>query len=335
MLPTTRVERRTLLRGAAVLVAVSVVVLAVIVRVLPDRDEGAQRGRAGSLVAGAPVAPGGRPEGGVPPAHTLPTGFRISSFNVLGHSHTTPTGNKPGWADGRTRMRWQIELLTGRGVDIVGFQELQPPQLEVFTSEVGTDWGVHPGARLRRVEMHNSVAWRRDTWEVLQRETIPIPYFDGNLVRMPYVRLRHRGTGQQAWFANFHNPASTRGNAQRWRDAATRLEVALVNRLREETGLPVFVTGDMNEREEYFCAMTRGAPMVAANGGSNDPGGCRPPPRMVIDWIFGPSDTYFTGYVADRSRAVRRTSDHAMVLADALLPPQVEVNSCRTSPVPC
>ena len=335
LLSTTRVDRRTLVRGAAVLVALSVVGLAVAVRLLPEPEGSPDRARSGSLVVGAPVVPGGRPEGVVPPAHTLPTAFRVSSFNVLGHSHTTPGGNKPGWADGRTRMRWQIELLASRGVDVVGFQEFQPPQFEVFTDEVGTEWGVYPGDRLRRVSMHNSIAWRRDTWRVLQRETIPIPYFDGNPVRMPYLRLRHRGTGQEVWFANFHNPASTRGNAQRWRDEATRLEVALVNRLRAETGLPVVVTGDMNEREEYFCAMTRGAPMVAANGGSNGPGGCEPPARMVIDWIFGPSGTWFSGYVADRSRAVRRTTDHAMVLADALLPPRVEVNSCRTSPVPC
>ena len=34
----------------------------------------------------------------------------------------------------------------------------------------------------------------------------------------------------------------------------------MVNRLRTETGLPVFVTGDMNERDEYFCQMTTQRP---------------------------------------------------------------------------
>ena len=67
--------------------------------------------------------------------------------------------------------------------------------------------------------------------------------------------------------------------------------------------------------------MTRGAPMVAANGGSNDSSGCRPPMPTQVDWIFGPVETSFSGYLADRSAAVRKTTDHPMVVAEALLPP--------------
>jgi hypothetical protein len=32
---------------------------------------------------------------------------------------------------------------------------------------------------------------------------------------------------------------------------------------------------------------------------------------------------------------VRRTTDHPMIVADVMLPPQTQVNSCQTSPVPC
>ena len=67
--------------------------------------------------------------------------------------------------------------------------------------------------------------------------------------RCPYVKLRSLDTGVEAWFANFHNPAETSRfhRQQRFRDRATGIEIALANRLIA-TGLPVFITGDMNER---------------------------------------------------------------------------------------
>ena len=135
----------------------------------------------------------------------------------------------------------------------------------------------------RMLGMHvfknKSIAWDTTRWEAVESRTVDIPYFDGNRRKMPVVLLRHRKTGQEAYFANFHNPASNsrRGNndGHRWR--AMMLEIDLANRLWNETGYPVFITGDMNEREVYFCNMTGRAPMIAANGGSNE-GSCSPPP---------------------------------------------------------
>ncbi len=332
----TRPTRRIAARALAALAAASVLVVAVVARL----DSGdADRGVTGSLSGTEPtpqqVVPGQRIGEDYPPDATLPTVFRISSFNILGYGHTKPGGNRKGWADGRTRMRWQIELLTGHDIDIVGFQEFQPEQFQVFTEEVGSEWGVYPGDKLARAAMHNSIAWRKDTWRLVQSGNLPIPYFGGVKIRMPVILLEHVETGQQAWFGNFHNPANARGNAERWRDEATNLQIAMANRKRTETGLPVFITGDMNEKAEYFCRMTRSAPMIAADGGSNDAGGCRPPAPTQVDWIFGPVETAFSGYLADRSAEVRKTTDHPMVIAEAMLPPRTEVNSCQTSPVPC
>lgn len=331
-----RTTRRTVLRALAVVAALAVVVVALVAR-LDSGDPG--RGITGSLSGAAPapqpVVPGQRIGEDYPPDSTLPTAFRISSFNILGYGHTAPGGNRKGWADGRTRMRWQIELLAGHDIDLVGFQEFQPEQFQVFTEEVGAEWGVYPGDKLGRAAMHNSIAWRKDTWRLVQPGFIPIPYFDGVKIRMPVILLRNVVTGQEAWFGNFHNPANARGNAEKWRDQATNLQIAMANRKRTETGLPVFITGDMNEKAEYFCRMTRGAPMIAANGGSNGPAGCRPPSSLQVDWIFGPVETSFSGYLADRSEMVRKSTDHPMVIAQATLPPRTEVNSCRTSPVPC
>ena len=55
---------------------------------------------------------------------------------------------------------------------------------------------------------------------------------------------------------NTHNAADVHGGAQRWRNEATRRQVALVQRLRA-AGKTVLLTGDMNEKKTYFCKMTR------------------------------------------------------------------------------
>lgn len=88
---------------------------------------------------------------------------------------------------------------------------------------------------------------------------------------MPVVRLRHKKTGQEIYVANFQNPASVKkfADQEKWRDAATEKQIALVNRLRKETGLPVFLTGNMNERDGYDEKMTARTDMTWASTGSS------------------------------------------------------------------
>jgi hypothetical protein len=247
--------------------------------------------------------------------------FVISTFNVLGSSHTSGSGKRPGMASGPTRIRWAASLLNHHGVDVVGFQELQGDQYRAFVGATGGGWGVYPGTAAGPLGIENSLAWRRSEWTLVESHTIQIPYFDGRLRPMPYVLLEHNATGRLSWFANFHNPASNskRGNNDGHRARAMELEVALANRLWSETGHPVFITGDMNEREVYFCRMTGGAPMIAANGGSND-GSCNPPPYpMPVDWIFGSEVVSFSGYFRDWSNFVQRISDHPMIVSRVTL----------------
>ncbi len=249
------------------------------------------------------------------------TDFVISSFNVLGSSHTRPGGNKPGMASGVARIRSAAQLLEKHDVDVVGFQEFQGDQLKEFLRVAGKKYAVYPGVQLGKREVVNSIAWRKDTWEMVKPGHIEIPYFGGQKRKMPVVRLRHKVTGQEAYFANFHNPASTKShpNQQHWRDLATAKEIDLANRLMRETGLPVFITGDMNEREEYYDRLTRATPMVAANEG---PGG-RAPRKMAIDWIFGSPGVRFSGYTVDRGAQVKRTTDHPMIVSRARIGPGV------------
>ena len=254
---------------------------------------------------------------------TTPAEFTISSFNVLGSSHTSGGGKNARMASGATRIRNAATLLNVHGVDVVGFQELQADQYRSFLGAAGGAFAVYPGLAAGSLGVDNSIAWRTSEWTLKQAATVQIPYFDGRPRPMPYVLLEHVGTGRLAWFANFHNPASNskRGNNDGHRAAATAREIALVNQLHTDTGYPVFVTGDMNDRAIYFCRMTAGAPMVAANGGSNS-GSCIPPSRMPVDWIFGHEMATFSNYIRDEGPLVRRTTDHPMIVATVTLDEQ-------------
>ena len=250
-----------------------------------------------------------------------PTSFRVATFNVLGASHTAARGNKPGWADGNTRIGWVTSILQSSGADVVGLQEFEVTQFQEFVRRAGGAWDVYPGLSEGKPAVRNSITWRRDTWTLVEAATIPIPYFHGNRIPMPYIRLRNIASGQDVYFINIHNPASTRrwGNNERWRDAATTMEIDLVSQLHT-AGFPVVLMGDFNERAEVFCRITGSGSMRAANGGSVG-GTCAPPADHGIDWIFGSSVIEFSNYASTRAGLVQRASDHPFVVADAVVPP--------------
>jgi len=94
--------------------------------------------------------------------------------------------------------------------------------------------------------------------------------------------------------------------------------VSVVKRLRA-TGLPVLVTGDMNDREQFYCHVAPPARLVASNGGSYAHG-CRPPKSPVpVDWVLGSKGTRWSGYWRDTRSETRRISDHFFVSATARL----------------
>ncbi len=238
--------------------------------------------------------------------------FTVASFNILGSSHTNRGGHSAGMASGPQRIPGVLQLMDQHGISVVGLQEFQPDQRATFQRRA-TGWAMYPGLSLGRRAGENSVAWRTDTWQLVKPGLVDIPYFGGNIRPMPYVLLKHATTGVLAYFSTFHNPANIRGNQQRWRNEATRRQINLFNQL-ETQGIPQFVTGDMNERDEYFCKVTGATPLVAAAGGSNS-GRCAPPRPTQIDWIFGSPQVVFSRYLVDRSPLVRRTSDHPVVAA--------------------
>ena len=242
---------------------------------------------------------------------------------MLGASHTAPGGNKRGYAGGTTRIGWTVQLLRGNNVSVAGLQEYEKSQHAQFSRITGGGWGIYPGLQVGNKGVRNSISWNNAVWELVEAHTIPIPYFHGNLVPMPYVLLKHKATGRLAWFINIHNPASTRGPAQHWRDVATAKEIALMNQLQapqstNQIGIPTFLMGDFNEKSEAFCRVTAGANAQAANGGTSSP--CQLPSNHGIDWIFGSTPGVgFSNYVRMDGGLVNRVSDHPMVFADVTL----------------
>ena len=248
------------------------------------------------------------------------TTFTISSFNVLGSSHTRDSST---YATGPSRQRGVVRLLDRHDVDVVGFQELQADQLTRFLKLTDGSYEVYPGFDLgRTVATEDSLAWRTSMWEAVQKTTVDIPYFDGRPRHMPVVELRNKQTGITAWFANFHNPATNANHPgqDQWRAQAIADEVALARKLHR-THLPVFFTGDMNEREKVFCPMTGQAPMRAARGGSNHDGTCHPDHPWYVDWIFGTKRLTFSDYVEDKSPLDQRTTDHPVIVSTAHIDP--------------
>ena len=251
-----------------------------------------------------------------------PTAFRVSSFNILGWDHTERGGSKAkaGYADGAQRMKWAIQLLKSRQVDVVGLQEFQPQQYAKWLKKASAQYDIFPGYIDSIGFLRNSIAWRKDKFRLVSTTWVKLPYFHGDVLRMPVVLLQSVQTGQQIYFMNFQNPADVRGNASKWRLLGQRFQIALVNQLRTSNNLPIVWTGDFNARGQAFCRVTKQAAMVSASGGYRSESSCQPPRGMVVDWIFG-SNVQFSNYVQDRSRKVVRTTDHHMLVTDALVQP--------------
>jgi endonuclease/exonuclease/phosphatase family metal-dependent hydrolase len=266
------------------------------------------------------------------------TKFRIASFNILGYDHTAPGGTKRGYADGAKRMRWAIQSLKSNKVDVVGLQEFQPEQYDKWVKRASGTYDIWPGYTDTEGFLRNSIAWRKDAFSMVSNTWVKLPYFKGDVLRMPVALLRSNLTGQQFYVMNFQNPADVRGNAAQWRLTGQRWQIALVNQLRASNNLPILWVGDMNAKNQVFCRVTSQAGMIAANGGSNDAAGCKPPSKMVVDWIFG-SGVKFKKYSQLRDRKIVRTTDHHLISAKVVMnptsatvpPPPLPVATCTTT----
>ena len=245
--------------------------------------------------------------------------FRMATFNALGSSHTRKGGHRKQKASGSARTARAGEYVTDNNIDLIGFQEMQSDQRNAFMNATGGRYALYPGDELRSGDGENSIAYRLDTWELVKADSIPIPYFGGRPRNMPILLLRNKQTGITAYFTNFHNPADTAefGKQGRWRAAATDREVALFSQLKND-GYPVFVTGDMNDRGPWFCAVSPAGDLVAAAATAFGQSGCSIP-GFRIDWIAGTEGVQFANYREDKSGLVAWMTDHPVVSTDVTI----------------
>lgn len=257
-------------------------------------------------------------EAPIEPLPPPPFSFQIATHNVLGASHTSGKKNRRGFAGAATRMGYTVSLINTHGIDIVGLQEFQSSQYSMFRGRL-PGFEVYPGLSAGRLGVENSIAWRSAMFDVVDSYTIGVPYFGGRIRQMPVIRFKEPKTGREFWVANFHSPADKYGGAARWRLAATNVQIDLVNKLREETGLPVFITGDMNERESYFCRISAAADIASASGGGSG-APCQPPPGPVpVDWVLASTDVKVENFQDIRTGIITRASDHPLLVATVLL----------------
>jgi len=246
-------------------------------------------------------------------AEPKPFSLRISTFNVLGSQHTRPGAQRSGMAPGRVRAGWAADMISRAGADIVGLAELQRDQYGVLMSRM-PDFTAYPGLSLGSPGLPASVIWRTSRFELISTSHLSIQKM-GQVRPMPVVLLEDKATERQFFVMNVHNSpvqGSDKSSRQGERNVQMAAEIALINKLRA-TGRPVFLTGDMNEHAEVFCKVTGATDLTSPAGGSSA-GGCRPPGRMRVDWIFG--NGQWTSYQINRDAMARRTTDHAVLFAD-------------------
>jgi endonuclease/exonuclease/phosphatase family metal-dependent hydrolase len=276
------------------------------------------------LLAAPSLAPGAVPppptRDSVQLASSTTDGIVVATFNILGHSHTEP-GGAYAWMDsGLVRLDRAVRLLRKFDISVVGLQEVHRPQYDRLVRRV-SDYTVFPGPQVDQRNKQNVVAWRTNEFDLVRGWTVRMTYKNGRKVPMPVVRLREKATGQDFFVITVHNAPGLTAQAVEWRRQAMEQQIALTERLLGR-GLPVFMTGDMNDRVTYFCRYTASGAMIAAAGGSNRNGTCEPPPGRIarVDWVFGSKrDVTFSDYRFLRTPLVRKTSDHPLIIARAVV----------------
>lgn len=233
--------------------------------------------------------------------------FRVGTFNILGSQHTR---NSKRYESGPVRAGVTAGLITGRGVDVVGMQEVQDDQLPVLLNGL-SGYEVWPQHSLGSNGQRLQIAWRASRFELVETRSSSYT-FSSQTIPLPYVRLRDRASKAEFWVMTVHNSA---GSMESQRDAATAHQIGLIQALLKETNKPVIVMGDVNEHEEFYQRVCAATGFAGANGGGGP--ACALPPRPLrVDWIMGGggAGVAFSGYVQDGA-SLARASDHYFIHA--------------------
>ena len=244
--------------------------------------------------------------------------LEVASFNILGSQHTASSRS---WDSGKVRARRAKRWLAAEGTSVVGLQEGQVDQLKALTRS--GEWTSYPDPRQSRdTQTAQSVAWLSAEWSLVEARVFRIPFDYTQTREQPMVLLRHQRTGQRVWVISMHLTVGRSERALLERRVGTRRLVRHVREL-EATGVPVIVTGDMNDRETFFCRVAGKTSLRSPVGGGFD-GSCALPTEMRIDWIFGTPTIGWQDFRYADDELLDRITDHVVPVATATLGGVVE-----------
>ncbi|MDO9456142.1 hypothetical protein [Nocardioides sp.] len=238
---------------------------------------------------------------------SAPFDVRVGSLNVLGSQHTAPGGTRRSYPPASVRSPQQAGLISKQGLEIVGMQELQEDQLNSISSRTGLT--AYPGYAWGSKETDNSILYDAGRFEMVSGDQFTIPFM-GRPRPQPILRLRVRATGREFYVVNTHPSAGHGGRYAAERAHGQDVLVGVLEDLKS-TGLPILLTGDMNDREGFYDRVVCRGGMVSASGGS----GCasRPSQMHAVDWVAGSPSVSFTSYVSDTEAGDRRLTDHYFI----------------------
>jgi len=204
------------------------------------------------------------------------------------------------------RTRAALNFLQDQGVSVVALQELSTPSRKMLWRS--PKWGVvsAPANSTRgRSEIGNAVAYQSRKWVRVKGDSLHLPVASRPRgLNMAVATLRRRGTGARIVVMSIHHPVKTEVNAKRVRERAKKFEIAYMNRVRRQTGYPVIIAGDTNERDAQGTYRRAGYDLGV---------------RHVVDLITakGVALTSSRVYVKD---VYLRFTDHALVTSVVRLP---------------
>ena len=197
--------------------------------------------------------------------HLWPTGGWPAS--TCSAAPTRAAGARPrGRPAGRPGWPARVELIRRHQVSVVGFQEMQGNQRGSFLAR-SPRWALFPNNTLGNSgENSDRLEHRRvGAGQARRRRRSPTSTATSGRCRSSCCATRPAACRPTSPTSTTRPTPGRFRHQQRFRNEATRREIALFNVL-QKTGIPVFVTGDMNERAEYFCQVAGATGLIAASG---------------------------------------------------------------------
>jgi endonuclease/exonuclease/phosphatase family metal-dependent hydrolase len=238
-------------------------------------------------------------------------GVTVATLNVLASQHTTRGGDHPGWPSASWRTPREAAALAAHGVDVVGLQEVKPDQLDGLMASTG--FKAFPGYEFGSQETDNSVLYDPSRFDFVSGSQFSIVFMSRPRPQT-ILRLRDKQTQREFYVVNMHTSAGHDRGHTATRYAGMAKAVDVINGLKSE-GLPVFVTGDMNDRAPFRSRVLTPSGMSAAIDGAwrarNFGSGW-----MAVDWIASAGDVTWSDYWVEDLQS-QRVSDHYLISAHA------------------